>query len=334
MGEPTELNYGAEPGMRFACLLDGKGGARHLDWRQVREWTPEHGVLWVHLERDDDASRNWLLDDSGIDPVVCAALSAGETRPRVKEVNGGLLMVLRGVSVHRSEDGIDLVPVHLWVDRNRVVSLRDKEHSLRALREIRGALDVGNGPAETGKLFVKIVRKIVKHIDPMIATLDDEVDDLDERRHETGGEEFRASLGQLRRRATNIRRYLAPQREALKRLHVVEVAWLGKPERVHLREAADVVLRSVENLDAIRDRTTILHEELSALVSERISKTSHRLTTVAVLLLPPSLLAAVLGANVGGVPGYSDSGAFAIVCLIVVALMAFEVWLLRRMRWL
>lgn len=334
MAEPTDLNYGDEAGMRFACVLDGKGGARDLDWRQVRAWTPEQGVLWVHLERDDDASRDWLLHDSGIDPVVCTALLAAETRPRVEEVDGGLLMVLRGVCVRSSEDDIDLVPVHLWVDPNRVVSLRDKNHSLHALREIREALKVGNGPTETGKLFVKIVRKIVKHIDPMMASLDDEVDELDERLHETGGEEFRANLGVLRRRATNIRRYLAPQREALIRLHIVEVAWLGKRERVHLREVADVVLRSVDNLDAIRDRATILHEELSALVSERISRTSHRLTTVAALLLPPSLLAAVLGANVGGIPGGGDGGAFLIVCLIVVAVMAFEVWLLRRMRWL
>ena len=33
-------SYGAEPGLRFAVLLDGNGGCRTLDMEAVRRWTP------------------------------------------------------------------------------------------------------------------------------------------------------------------------------------------------------------------------------------------------------------------------------------------------------
>lgn len=36
-------NYGAEPGLRFAVLLDGRGGCRTLDMEAIRRWTPDDG---------------------------------------------------------------------------------------------------------------------------------------------------------------------------------------------------------------------------------------------------------------------------------------------------
>src|SRR5690606_18461731 len=101
--------------------------------------------------------------------------------------------------------------------------------------------------------------------------------------------DWRSALGDLRRNAIGLRRYLAPQREALYRLQVEEVVWLSRGDRVGLREITDRTVRFVESLDVIRDRATLLHEDLTAQISERISQTSNRLTALAAVLLPPSL---------------------------------------------
>src|SRR5262245_42286683 len=85
------------PGLAFACVLDGKGGCRTLDWDGVRNWRPSDGVLWVHLERLEPASE-WLRQESSIDPLICDALLAEESRPRVEDIGDGLLAVLRGVN--------------------------------------------------------------------------------------------------------------------------------------------------------------------------------------------------------------------------------------------
>ncbi len=116
--------------------------------------------------------------------------------------------------------------------------------------------------------------------------------------------EARVKLGDIRHQAIQLRRYLSPQREALFRLQIEEMSWLEKRDKIHLREVTDKVLRYVEDLDAIRDRATILHEDLTAIVSEQISKTSNRLTLVAATILPPSLFVGLLGSNVEGIPGH------------------------------
>ncbi|MSO71940.1 MAG: zinc transporter ZntB [Alphaproteobacteria bacterium] len=333
--EQRGLRYGERPGLRFACVLDGRGRARDLSWDELRQWQPSLGVLWIHLERDAPEAQRWLLEESGINPVMCEALLAEESRPRVEDVEEALLAVLRGVNAGASgPDALDLVPIHLWIDANRVISLRDKDHFLLALRDIREALVIGKGPTGAGDLFVRITEKLVRDVEPVLAALDDEVDHLDDQLQELDSETARHRLGDQRRRAIHLRRYLSPQREALFRLQVEDMPWLSRRDKIHLREVTDKVLRYVESLDTTRDRTTILHEDLTALVSERISKNANRLTALAAILLPPSLIAGTLGANVGGIPGSDSPWAFAVVVGVILTILPLEIWILRRLGWL
>lgn len=332
MGKP-DLSYGSSPGLRFACVLDGKGGGRHLDWQGVRQWRPADGPLWVHLERDAAETEAWVRESSGIDPVTALALLADESRPRVEADDEALLVLLRGVNRLAADDPVDLVPIHLYVDAHLLVSVRDRDHSLMALRDIREALVDHKGPRGTGDLLARIAEKIVKHIEPLIDELDEETDRLDKLGSTDSAHDWRSDLVELRSRAVELRRYLSPQRDALYRLQNEEVSWLQRRDQVRLREITDRIIRYCESLDVIRDRTTLLHENLTAQISERIARTSNRLTGLAALLLPPSLVTGMFGMNVGGIPFAEDVWGFAAICTVLVVVMVVEAWVLHRLGW-
>ncbi len=65
---------GKQDGLVAAYLLDGKGGGRLLDWQALREWRPDDGFLWVHLDRRAKESRRWLRENSAIAPEICETL--------------------------------------------------------------------------------------------------------------------------------------------------------------------------------------------------------------------------------------------------------------------
>jgi zinc transporter len=340
MGEPAVNvgTYGLEPGLRFALLLDGHGGATVLDWERVSRWRPDDGFLWIHLERDDPATREWMNHSAGVDPLVAEALLAEESRPRVEAVDEGLLIVLRGVCATAPDQEtpaeLDLVPIHIWIEGQRVVTLRDKGHYITALRDIRRALNARKGPSGPGDLLAKIADKLVRDLEPVLDGMDEEVDELDEMVLQGEDREVRPRLKILRRRAVQLRRYLAPQRDALNRLEHDDATWLFERDRVRLREVTDKLMRFIEYLDAIRDRTTILHDDLSTAIGERIARNSNRLAALAALLLPPSVIAGLFGMNVGGIPGVNDSWAFEAVCAVVFVLSALTLYTLKRVNWL
>lgn len=332
--------YGAEPGLRFGLLLDGKGGCSQLDWAEIADWRPEQGILWIHLERDDPAAAEWVNHTAGLDPVVAEALLAEESRPRVEAIDDGLLIILRGVCATSPDDErqslteLDLVPLHLWISGQRVISLRDKGHYVTALRDIRRALHSGKGPCHAGDLLAKIGDKLVRDLEPVLDAMDEEVDELDEMIFHGDAREVRERLKLLRRRAVQLRRYLAPQRDALGRMEHEDSSWIVERDRVRLREVTDKLMRFIEYLDSIRDRTTILHDDLSTVISERIARNSNRLAALAALLLPPSVVAGLFGMNVGGIPGVNDSWAFAVVVAFVAISSVATLWFLKRANWL
>jgi zinc transporter len=333
MIQAIDMPAGLEPGLRFACVLNGLGGCRELNWRDVESWRPEDGFLWVHLERDAPEAMRWINENSGVGPLVSQALLDEESRPTIESFDDALLLVLRGVNL-AAKDDVELVPIHIWIDEHRAITLRDKEHPLSALRDIRVTLQCGRGPRRAGGLLVQICEKIVRDTAPGIDHMDEEVEQLEDQLFTGVPPDARRTLADLRRRAVHLRRYLGPQREALIRLQTEDTRLLDRSDRLRLRCVIDSVIRHLEDMDALRDRTTILHEDLAAQVSERIALTSNRLTAVAALLLPPSLVAGMLGANIGGIPGQESPLAFWEMSLVMIFLMLVQAIVLRRIGWL
>jgi zinc transporter len=335
MTDPQDLKAGTHPGLRFAALLDRNGGCSDLDWDGVKRWKPEDGFLWIHLERDDPSAAQWVREQSGIDPLVALALLAEESRPRVEDVDDFLMVVLRGVNVADAGAEAQLVPIHVWGEPNRLISLRDKDHQLTALRAIRLALLNGKGPRTPGGLLAQIAERIVEHLELVIDGMEDVVGDLEDACIERVADAtLRNKLARVRRQAIHLRRYLGPQRDALYRLQHDDATWLSRDAKARLREVTDKIVRHIEDLDALRDRTTVLHEDLSAQISEEIASNSNRFTALTALLLPPSLLAGMLGANVGGIPGHDDPMAFWVMCSITFGLMPLLWVVLKRLKWL
>ncbi len=336
----TALIYGDEPGLRFAVVLDGHGGCRTLNIAEACTWKPEDGVVWLHFERDHQAAADWINNDGGFDPLVAEALLAEDSRPRVEPIDDGLLIILRGLCAAPPEDvteaphDLDLVPLHIWVDEHRLVTLRDSGHYITALRDIRLALENGKGPKKAGELLALVSDKLVRDLEPVLDAMDEEVDELDDLIFKGEASEVRFRLKLLRRRAVQLRRYMAPQRDALNRIEHDDAPWLKERDKLRLREVIDKLMRFIEYLDAIRDRTGILHDDLSTVIGERIARNSNRLAALAALLLPPSVVAGLFGMNVGGIPGVNDTWAFIIIVGLVVVISAFTLWILKRIDWL
>lgn len=319
-------------GLICAFVLDGKGGGRPVDWPEIASWTPQDGVLWIHLDRSGDDTLRWLTEESGIDGIIAEALLQSESRPRVLSQGGSLLVALRGVNLNPGADPEDMVSLRVWLEADRVVTVRRRR--LMAVNDLREAIERGNGPRDPGECLVGIAGGLIERMAPIIAEIEDRVDRLEDEVLTAHSAELRSQLAEVRRNAIALRRYLAPQRDTMTRLPSEQAGWLGPDHRAHLREIADRTLRYVEDLDTVRERATVVQDELNNRLSDQMNRTMYVLTVVAAVLLPPSLLTGLLGINVGGMPGVESPLAFSLVALTLVALGAIEIVVLRKLKWI
>ena len=321
-----------DDGLLYSYLLDGKGGGKRRNWDQLKQWEPQQGVLWMHLEYSDPVVQEWVLNASGLDEVTAEALLAEETRPRSTLNATGLLLTLRGINPNPAADPEDMVAVRVWSDGKRIITTRRRR--LQAAHDISQALENNIGPASAGEFVESLTDSMVERMGAVIDGVNDEVDDLEESVLTMQSHELRPKIAELRRHAIGLRRYLAPQREAVSRLFNEKLEWLSELDRLRLRESADRTMRFVEDLDLIRERAVVVQEELSSRLSEKMDHTMYILSMVAAIFLPLGFLTGLLGINVGGIPGAEYQGSFAVFSLILILLVVIQIWLFKLKKWM
>ena len=321
-----------QDGLICAFELDGRGSGRPLDWAGIRAWRPGTGVLWVHLDFKGDVARQWLKEESGVDPVVAQTMLQDDVRPRVMPLENSLLVILRGVNLNPGADPEDMVGIRAWFGTDLIVTLRHRR--LMAVNDLRELTETGQGPKGPGEFLYQLADRLIERMGPVIVDLNDRVDDLEDQVLTAQSARLRSSLGEIRREAIALRRHLAPQRDVMARLHQEPMPWLESRQRGHLREIADRTLRYVEDLDSARERAAVIQDELNSRLSDQMNRTMYLLAVVAAVLLPPSLVTGLFGINVGGMPGVENGLAFFIVVASLIAIGVVEVVLLRWLKWI
>jgi zinc transporter len=319
-------------GLVFSYILDGRGGGTPAEWGAIKKWKPEQGVLWLHLDYADSSVQRWLSEESGIDPLLCEALIAEDTRPRVVSSQNALLLILRGVNCNPGADPEDMVALRMWFEEHRIISMRHRK--VMAIDDIHKSIESGRGPDAPGDFLVMTANRLVDRMGDVVADIDDTVDDLEETILTAESYELRPKLANVRRQSISLRRYMAPQRDVLARLQNERISWLSDINRVHIREVAERTARFIDDIDSARDRASITQEELNSRLSEQMNKTMYVLSIVAAIFLPLGLLTGLLGINVGGIPGTESKTAFAVVTLLLVGIAVVELWLFKRRKWL
>ncbi len=319
-------------GVIFALVLDGTGGGSKIDLESVRKWDAVDGILWVHLDYTGADAKQWLLDESGIDPIIAESLTTTETRPRSLLHKGGMMLILRGVNLNPGAEPEDMISIRLWIDDTRIVTLRHRR--VMAIDDLRQAVESGSGPTCSGDFLEKLSDRLVNRMGTVISDIDDSVDALEDEVITKQSDELRRKIAELRRAAISIRRYLAPQRDVMGRIYNENVSWLGEMERMRLREISDRTTRYLEDLDSIRDRAAVTQEELNNRIAEQMNKTMYVLSLVAGIFLPLGLLTGLLGINVGGIPGTENKWAFTIFCILLLVIAIVQVWFFKRKKWM
>lgn len=319
-------------GLLYAYLLNGQGGGEKIGWEKIKQWSPEQGVIWVHLEYSNSIAQGWVLNESGLDEVTAEALLAEETRPRSMLSASGLLLTLRGINPTPESDVQDMVAIRMWSDGKRIISTRRRR--LLDAYEISQGIEKGVGVKNAGEFVESLTDRMTERMVDVVDGISDQVDDLEEAVLTMESYELRPKIADLRRQAIGIRRYLTPQREAVSRLFNEKVDWLSDMDRLRLRESADRTTRFIEDLDLARERAVVVQEELLSRLSEKMDRTMYVLSIVAAIFLPLGFLTGLLGINVGGIPGADFKGSFLIFCIFLVVIVGLQIWIFKRKKWM
>ena len=265
-------------------------------------------------------------------PLIAAnALIQAETRPRCDQLEGGLILNLRGVNLNPSGDPDDMVSIRLWVTEGLIVSTRLRK--VWAMDAIRLEMEKGSGPSSVTAFLIKLANGLTKRIENVSVELVENTDELEE-----GTLDFTrvltSDLASLRQSVIKLRRFVRPQSEAISDLASSQICTLDAHDADRLSEVLNRIKRTVEELDATADRLQAIKDHLDILHASALGRNSYVLSVVAAIFLPLGFLTGLFGINVGGMPWVDANYGFWFVTggSAVLGVVLFLVF--RHLKWL
>jgi magnesium transporter len=299
---------------------------------------------WIDLiDPTPDELREKLpreLHESALDRLLAPAKHDDEPRPTLQTHGDYVFGVFLVAVAVPEEDRIFYQEVDAVVMHEVIVSVSktppgEHPYDPRPAREACRPDDNG------GMMLYRLVDDIAERYLNLVDELDGEIDELEDNVETAPTVQTRERLSVLRHDLLQIRRTLAPTRDAVRRVvdNVVEVQEGQEvfPHEVEVafQSAYDKLLRAFEGLELSRDLIASVRDYLQAKIANDQNEVVKKLTVIASVLLLPTFIVGLYGQNfkhhfpeLGWQWGYAWS--WGLIIVTTIAQLVF----FRRRRWI
>lgn len=312
----------------LSYAFDTDGNPSKIRDKKASKEIENEGLAWAHLDAGNDSAKAWLKKEvSYLDHLIIDALLAQETRPRIMEFSGGLLIILRAVNLNKNSEPDDMLSLRIWIDADRIITIQRRE--VKAVYEIAEQLDKGKIIKNSGEFLYNLLYQILQKTSPFLYALNEKIDELEDKIMTTHDIKFREEVLQIRTQSAVFKRYLAPQRDVISRLRTIDQSWIDDWSKRHFQENFDHITHLLEETDEASSRSKILHEELSNAMSEGLNKSMYKLSMISIIFMPLTFFTGLFGMNVGGIPGSKNDAAFYICAFVMLLAVLIHLVILK-----
>ena len=320
----------------FAYLFSPDGTGTRMTEEAALIWlkTPAPATtefIWLHFSNPHHIGKKWL-EYIELSPSFKEVLHEERRSSRLSHSHLGLFAVLNEVPEETMPSGTSELAT-LWISVRQHWLLSAWNHSFRAVKALDALLADGkvlfHNPAALTVYFLnqqadalvhqlRQAADIANHVEAMLLT-----DRLPKR----------ADLGGLRRNLLRLQRLLAPEPAALFRLVNRLPHWVQEEDADYLHLATENFSVILRDMNGLQDRIELLEDEITARVAEKTNRNVFILTSVTVLSLPSTIVAALFGMNVGGLPfRYAAFGFWLVFALAIALTFMTLLWIMRFLR--
>jgi magnesium transporter len=295
------------------------------------------GLRWINIERPRQIDRAWLEEHFDFHPLDYEDVFSRNQRPKVDEYEGYLFVVLHFPVFDKRVNRLNGAEVDIFVGPDFIITLPNE--GLQPLQYLFDRCRTNEDIREdmfskgAGYLLYKIVDACVDASFPMLRKMGLKLERLEQAIfEEEANREIVRDLSNAKQEIINFRKIVRPQRVALKDLERTKRYVTGELD-IYFDDINDASERVWDMLENFKEVIEGLENTNEAVLSHRLNDSIRVLTAFSVIMLPLTLIASVLGMNVG-VPGEGSIHAFWITIGVMLSVLTGMVLWFRKRGWL
>jgi len=299
-------------------------------------------VTWTDL-LDPTSEEIKALGLGALPPVVEKFLSHPSTgepapRPRLLAVHDRVYGVMLLPVLQHAEHRVYYQEIDLIISADSVVTIRKtprggEPFDPSATRQARRPDD------SPGVLAYRIIDEIAEAYLDLIDGIDEEIDELDDHIEDWPAARVRGQISHVRHDLLNIRRTLAPTRDAIRevvdnRVEIDHGEVFTRRAELAFGLVYDKLLRASEGLDYTRDLLGGVRDYAQAKIANDQNEVTKRLTIAATLLLLPTFIVGLYGQNFRDIPELHWGWGYAWSWALIVVTTVLQLVYYRRKHWI
>jgi magnesium transporter len=295
------------------------------------------GLRWINIERPRQIDRAWLEEHFDFHPLDYEDVFSRNQRPKVDEYEGYLFVVLHFPVFDKRVNRLNGAEVDIFVGPDFLITLPNE--GLQPLQYLFDRCRTNEDIREdmfskgAGYLLYKVVDACVDASFPMLRKMGLKLERLEQAIfEEEANREIVRDLSNAKQEIINFRKIVRPQRVALKDLERTKRYVTGELD-IYFDDINDASERVWDMLENFKEVIEGLENTNEAVLSHRLNDSIRVLTAFSVIMLPLTLIASVLGMNVG-VPGEGSIHAFWITIGVMLSVLTGMVLWFRKRGWL
>ena len=250
------------------------------------------GPVWVDVAEADEPALHALRDAFGLHPLAIEDCLHFPQRPKLERYDGGPFLIW--LTPKTLEDGrFELDQLDMFLGEGYVITSH------------RGASDAVTATAADAECHLRkgpewVLHAVLDHatdaVFPMMDDIGDELDSLEDALMEKAQPDTLQRLHKAKRRLRAMHKVVGPERDALRGLER-EQTFVSEDAYRYISDIGDHLARVEDSIDTYRDVAASAMDIYLSAVSNNMNEVMKRLTVIATIFMPGTLIAGIYGMN-------------------------------------
>lgn len=316
-------------------ILNYAGGIKttQLAEGELPPVTNDCKLMWIDLQDPSPTELQRAADHFTWHQLAVEDATVRHQRPKLDIFDDYQFIVFYALEI------VDQRPVaheiSMFAGENYVVTIHtDAMHVIAETAQRWNDNVVKNGMHGPGLLVYSLLDAIVDGYFPVLDSIADTVEDLEEAVFSGKGLSHQKEVFRLKKELMIVRRIVGPEREVMNSLVRRDAPLFNDKEITYFQDVYDHLLRITDSIDAYRDLLSSVLDASLSMTSFRLNETVKTMTSSTIVLMSVTLVAGIYGMNFVNMPELQWTYGYPFALLLMVLIGGGLIVILRKIDWL
>lgn len=321
-------------------IIAGKQGneIREVKPEDVGSLLEEKELIWLDITKPSKEDLSLLKKYFNIHPLTVEDALQPFHLPKIENYDRYIFVVWQVLNDNPKTEDIENSQISFVLGETFLITIHNEEIDMtNSLYDqmARNECTNENCSLLRGPDWVmrSILDKSTEGYFPIVDNINDQADEIEDMIFENADQKQLKDIFDLKRKLLQIRKVIAPQRDAVSEL--VRFEKYVKPENMaYFRDIYDRLLRILDLVDSAREVISGTMDIYLSATSNKLNEIMKKLTIVATIVLPLSLVTGVYGMNFKFMPELKTRfGYFSVLGAMVIFAIAMFIYFKKKKWW-